>query len=163
MTYGTTNTPDLDDVLVELERLKREGRWQKAVIGLCMLMLIADVAVSLLGQRQQRVVQAAGFELVDARGKKRACLEMEKSGPRLTLNDESGTVRALLNLTQEESGLHLCDMAGTARAGLLSSKKGALIGVSDASGKVRAALGSDKGGAGMLVYDEDGNNVWRTP
>ena len=127
---------------------------------------VAHLATLVVAQSDKdRTVVARSFVVKDARGQRRAALDVvpEEEGsegaPSLELFDVEGNKRACLAVSSGGASLHLFDAKSEQGLQLLVSKESTRVGLFDANGKQRLTLKvvPDKSGAPVLVlFDANG-------
>jgi hypothetical protein len=147
------------------------------LVAVCLVVVTAAVAYTAGKRSAPEVIRAQQFELVDARGRMRASLEMCADGPALLLYDgnrelrarlgadddrpslmlsDEKMVRAELGIITGEPTLVLSDENGEPRAVVISQADGPRILFRDDRGEIRAGLGVDAEGPVLGLRDENG-------
>lgn len=161
-----------------LKKLEREGRWWRALaVGSVALVALAFLVGASGAKNVQEEVRAKRFVVVDSDGESRGVLHLSEYGSlRLDLYDVKDVLRASLYLGKQGSpALNMFDEKGNMRASLgVRSDGKATLGLYDVEG-LRAvlgytkleAMGSGKTGerpvSSLVLFDENGNVVWRAP
>lgn len=110
---------------------------------LAIVLSITAIVLSLTAMTKPTRIETRELHLIDAEGRTRASLEINKYGPALTLHDENGKPRAgIIAGKKEGPGLTLHDENGEVRAMIVVSKKT---------------------GPGLLLIDPDGKVLWSAP
>jgi hypothetical protein len=162
MSANPPHESDLAGRLLGLE--KRYARLQAMAV-----FLSAAFALLLLWQllAGRAGVSAAGFELRDPQGRKRAALMIREDGsPALRLNDRGGRARALLNVRDDGSAFfRLNDARGVTRARLALEPDGAprLLLAGPDGRTVLSASASAHGEARLNVLDASQRSLWAAP
>lgn len=155
-----SQTPDIQAVLLRLEKLENQNRRLKQIIAVFMVFVSSLVLVS-AAPRKGRTVEANQINLKDEAGRTRAVLGMRSVGPGLALYDGNGDkVQALLTVLQTGPALGLYDADGTTRVLLGVTPKGATLTFNDPEGKLRAEMGFSAEAAHVTFFDRDGNPVY---
>ena len=167
-------------------QLRRTGILVLSALAAGLLISVGFIVVNRAvakGGNGPKVVEAAGFRLMDKQGRLRACLTMRGHSPKLDLYDEQGNRRAGLFLDEDgRSGLQFVDEQhkGGVILGMLttgtrldsSDEQGKIrkvlvnvpgLAFYDENGKTRAAMGVMKGGPALDFYDTEDKKTWSAP
>lgn len=148
-----------------LERLERQVRWLTSVVVILTLAYVALLAWQFYPRTQP--LQAPGFIVVDAAGRRRAELSLYKDGtPMLRLDNEQERARVLLFLRPDGSaGVRLADPEGENRAELSLSDRGmAELSLAGPDGRSIARLGARSDSAASLrLVDPSRGRPWTAP
>lgn len=111
------------------------------LLGLSLIVVLAMTRRgSAAAQAEHQVLRAHAIELVDARGKVRAQLDVEANGEVVfRLRDANGTIRVKIGASEEGSGLLLLDEKTEPGVHLLAKDDGTSLTLSD--GADRRVLG----------------------
>lgn len=157
MTTDRTGAIAVTERLDELERHNR--RLWLGLITVALGVSALFLAAAMLSTTQ--TVTAQKFVLVDASGKVRAFLDVDKHGrPGFGLLDASGNQRAILSVgTDGEPGFGLYDASGKGGAFLSLVKDSPNFSLSDASGNPRAVLALVKDGRPNFHFTDASGNL----
>lgn len=112
-----------------------------------------------------KVVQASRFDLVDAKGNRRAVLKINADGsPTFALYDPTGRSRVQLGANNDAGMVSLLDAKGTPRAVLAQTESNDRVTMiySDRAGNERWLSALTKGGDGMLSFVGPKHGKWMT-
>lgn len=148
-----------------IERIERQVRWLTSVIVILALAYVALLAWQFYPRTQP--LQAPGFVVVDAAGRRRAELSLYKDGtPMLRLDNEQERARVLLFLRPDGSaGVRLADPRGENRAELLLDGRGlAELSLAGPDGRTIARLGAESDSAAALrLVNPARGRPWTAP
>lgn len=133
----------------ELARTRRRLRIAFALSALGIAVAVVSMIAHALPQRELR---ASRLVLVDTLGRTRAALELQESGPALSLMGADEAPRARLAVTGQLGGLHFLDAEGGERLSL-SGRPSLLL--SD-QGRSRLSLGVSAEGPALELVDPQG-------
>lgn len=129
----TPQTPDMQAIIEQLEKLKRQVTDLGEIVGMAVKCLTGEAP---LGK-----VQAQEFNLIDSKGRLAGCLCFLESGPALVLYDTNQKGRAVLRLANEGADLHLGSSVDTENAILKAGPDGSALYLSDKEG-LSVSIGS---------------------
>ena len=161
--------PTTDAVFRRLERLERDNRRGKRVVGLVVACLGLAVLLGAVPSKKPKVpdeVRAGRFVLMDKADNARAEVSIiSDNQPQLVLSDEAGKPRLMLALSQYgEPLVNFADATGKRRIALSLDLYGILLRFSDDAGNLRAALTVPAEGEPELELLGKGNKIlWRVP
>jgi len=128
---------------------------------------LGATAEAALAQLPPRTMAAQEIVLVDARGRTRGALGLNKNGdPSLSIYDHQGTLRSALQISEGDGlGLKFFDTSGALRISLMiNTDHIPAIRLFDTHNRPRALLGVDpEGEAALDFYSEDGKLLRELP
>jgi hypothetical protein len=177
---GSMDPRQMDALNKRLEGLERESRWWKTLGCVALTLLGLTLLIGASGSEARKIhdeVKARRFTIVDKKGKSRGRLHLSDYGSlRLDLYDPESVLRASLYLGKRGSpALNLFDSKGKMRASLgVRSDGNPSFSLYDSEG-LRAVLGrtkletsrsrtdQERPISSLVLFDENGNVVWRAP
>lgn len=148
----------LEQALDRTQNSLRRTRW---ALGACVLAGLAGLVAG--AARDNGVVSARAFVVVDGRGRALARLGDSRSGgASLKLADARGRLRVELAESAGGPFLHLDDEKGTPRAALAALAVGPALTFRDVDGHVRLGAGDIHDEPNLSIMDESGRVVWKT-
>jgi hypothetical protein len=128
---------------------------------------ISSTAGAALAQLPQRTMVAQEIALVDAKGRMRGALDLNKEGdPSLSIYDHQGTLRSALEINGADGlGFKFFDASGALRISLaITNDQIPAIRLFDSHRHPRALLGVDPDGEAALdFYSEEGKLLRELP
>jgi hypothetical protein len=128
---------------------------------------VSSTAGASIAQLPQRSMAAEEILLVDAKGRTRGALGLNKDGdPAVSIYDHHGTLRSALDISDADGlGFKIFDTAGTLRISLIiNADQIPAIRLFDSQHRPRALLGVDPGGEAALdFYSEEGKLLRELP
>lgn len=128
---------------------------------------LSATAGATLAQVPPRTVAAQEIVLVDAKGRTRGALGLNKNGdPSLSIYDHHGTLRSALQISEAEGlGFKFFDTSGALRISLIiNTDQIPAIRLFDSHNRPRALLGVDpEGEAALDFYSEEGKLLRELP
>jgi hypothetical protein len=150
------------------KRLNRTERYNRLLL---VVVLLAGVVLALGAVKNEKVVTANAFHVVDEKGNIRAAMSMGRGNPAFTLYDEKGNKRIAMSLGRDYPMFRLYDENGKTRASLLVFAGYPVFTLYDKEGMRRAALGAMRTNephgitnfypeSSLFLFDQFGEVIW---
>jgi hypothetical protein len=129
-----TPTPDLQSLMLRLEKLERKNRWLTRLV--VVLLLLAGTGL-LMGSQQAarpKVTDLGSVVLRDGSGRQTGWMNVRKEGLAWVFADDEGRPASGLALSRDGAALTYFQANGLPHSGLSVEQSGVAIGYRDATG-----------------------------